>query len=149
MATTTWWCMRFGAERGTSSRSPSTGTTSWPRCIGPFASTSRLDGSSSGTRHWRPGPKSWSTWWRSSRLSSGRCPAGPTMSESSVLIVDDDLALLEALPEALRLRMRNVAVDTADSAAEALNRISQREYDAIVTDIKMPGMDGLELLAEI
>lgn len=71
------------------------------------------------------------------------------MSSLRVLIVDDDLALLEALPEALRLRMGGVMVETADSAAAALDRIAEREYDAIVTDIKMPGMDGLELLDEI
>src|SRR3989440_11680281 len=71
------------------------------------------------------------------------------MNQPRVLIVDDDAALLQALPEALRLRMREVTVDTADSAAAALDRIAARDYDAIVTDIKMPGMDGLGLLAEI
>jgi two-component system, sensor histidine kinase and response regulator len=71
------------------------------------------------------------------------------MTSLSVLIVDDDLALLEALPEALRLRMGGVTVETAESAATALDRIAEKEYDAIVTDIKMPGMDGLELLDEI
>src|SRR5439155_7471868 len=69
--------------------------------------------------------------------------------EARVLIVDDDPALLQALPETLRLRMSGVAVDTADSAAAALDRITARDYDAIVTDIRMPGMDGLTLLAEI
>jgi DNA-binding NtrC family response regulator len=69
--------------------------------------------------------------------------------EPRVLIVDDDPALLQALPEMLRLRMSAVAVDTADSAQAALERITARDYDAIVTDIKMPGMDGLTLLAEI
>jgi DNA-binding NtrC family response regulator len=71
------------------------------------------------------------------------------MTSLSVLIVDDDLALLEALPEALRLRMGGVTVETADSAATALDRMAAREFDAIVTDIKMPGMDGLALLKEI
>ena len=71
------------------------------------------------------------------------------MSRACVLLVDDDLALLQALPEALRLRMGGVKVDTADSAAVALDLIAARDYDAIVTDIKMPGIDGLELLAEI
>src|SRR5204863_3490230 len=71
------------------------------------------------------------------------------MSEGHVLIVDDDPALLQALPEALRMRMTGLTVDTAQSGAVALDQIAARDYDAIVTDIKIPGMDGLELLAEI
>src|SRR5439155_25306763 len=72
----------------------------------------------------------------------------PVTTTLSVLIVDDDPALLQALPQALRLRMGGVTVETADSAAAALERIAVQDYDAIVTDIKMPGMDGLALLAE-
>ena len=71
------------------------------------------------------------------------------MSEARVLLVDDDPALLQALPEVLRLRMAALTVDTAGSAATALDRIAARDYDAVVTDIKMPGMDGLELLAKL
>ena len=66
-----------------------------------------------------------------------------------ILIVDDDSALLDALPEALRLRMADLDVETCDSAPDALGRIAVEDYDAIVTDIKMPGMDGLALLDEI
>src|SRR5213596_2787952 len=71
------------------------------------------------------------------------------MTAPHVLLVDDDPALLQGLPETLRLRLSGVMVDTADSAAAALDWIAARDYDAIVTDIKMPGMDGLTLLAEI
>ena len=71
------------------------------------------------------------------------------MSAPRVLIVDDDVALLEALPEALRLRMDGVIVDTCDSGSAALDRIAATDYDAIISDIKMPGIDGLALLAKI
>src|SRR2546422_10725755 len=71
------------------------------------------------------------------------------MSQARVLIVDDDPALLQALPEALQLRMDGGTVDVADSAAAALGRIAARDYEAIVTDIKMPGLDGFALLADI
>src|SRR5918999_6205835 len=71
------------------------------------------------------------------------------MSMGHVLIVDDDLALLQALPEFLRIRMAGLKVDTAQSGSAALDQINARDYDAIVTDIRIPGMGGLELLAEI
>ena len=60
-----------------------------------------------------------------------------------ILLVDDDAALLDALPEALRLRMNGIQIDTADSGLGALERIKDIDYDAIVSDIKMPGLDGL------
>jgi PAS domain S-box-containing protein len=66
-----------------------------------------------------------------------------------ILLVDDDAALLDALPEALRLRMNGIQIDTSETAVEALERIRDTDYDAIVSDIKMPGMDGLALLHEI
>ncbi len=71
------------------------------------------------------------------------------MSEARILIVDDDVALLEALPRALRLRLDGVEIDTVDNASDALQRIISTDYDAIVSDIKMPGMDGLGVLSEI
>jgi two-component system sensor histidine kinase/response regulator len=71
------------------------------------------------------------------------------MNESYILIIDDDTALLQALPQALYLRMGGVKVDTCDSAHAALERIQERDYDAIISDIKMPGMDGLALLTKI
>jgi PAS domain S-box-containing protein len=71
------------------------------------------------------------------------------VSEIQVLIVDDDHALLEALPEAIHLRMNDLEIDTCDSATGALERLREIDYDAIVTDIKMPGMDGLALLETI
>ncbi len=71
------------------------------------------------------------------------------MDKAHILIVDDDTALLEALPQALYLRLAGVKVDTCDSAQSAIEQIGEYEYAAIVSDIKMPGMDGLALLAKI
>ncbi|MFL5693778.1 MAG: response regulator, partial [Ktedonobacteraceae bacterium] len=71
------------------------------------------------------------------------------MDQAHILIVDDDTALLQALPQALYLRMEDIKVDSCDSAQAAIERIAEHEYDAIVSDIKMPGMDGLALLAKI
>ena len=71
------------------------------------------------------------------------------MTDAHILIVDDDVALLQALPQAVSLRLPAVHVDTSDSALRALELITSTNYDAIVSDIKMPGMDGLALLAKI
>ncbi|HEV2950383.1 MAG TPA: response regulator [Gemmataceae bacterium] len=71
------------------------------------------------------------------------------MSGEHILIVDDDPALLEALSEMLQLRMDEIAVDRAESAPVALEFIAKNDYEAIVSDIKMPGMDGLALLARV
>jgi len=66
-----------------------------------------------------------------------------------ILIVDDDPALLQALPQTVSLRLPAAQVDTSNSAQRALELIRAHDYDTIVSDIKMPGMDGLELLARI
>lgn len=71
------------------------------------------------------------------------------MSAARLLIVDDDAALLQALTRALELRMPHLIVDTSDSGVIATEKLAEADYDAVITDIKMPGMDGLTLLAHI
>src|SRR5215207_9663170 len=71
------------------------------------------------------------------------------MRAARVLIVDDDEVLLEALKETLQLRLAHVTIDTSASTLDALQRIRSVAYDAIVADVAMPGMDGLELLAHV
>jgi signal transduction histidine kinase len=71
------------------------------------------------------------------------------MTLPRILIVDDDPALLEALNEMLRLRMGELGVEVADSGPAALERIAVWDYEVIISDIKMPGMDGLTLLTRI
>lgn len=71
------------------------------------------------------------------------------MNTTSILLVDDDPMLLQALSHAIELRMSTLDVEVLDSAQEALTRLEGREYDAIVSDIKMPGVDGFALLAYV
>lgn len=61
------------------------------------------------------------------------------------LLVDDDVAYLEVLSFFLE-REGSIESETATSARAALDLLSKKEYDAIVSDYLMPDMDGLELL---
>jgi FixJ family two-component response regulator len=88
------------------------------------------------------------------RCEPSRTALAPALHPSQVrpphiLIVDDDPALLQALPHTVSLRLAAARVDTSNSAHRALELIRAHDYDAVVSDIKMPGMDGLELLAKI
>ena len=64
----------------------------------------------------------------------------------SLLIVDDDDAIRGMLFDLLSDRYE---CDTASIAEEALQYIEVEQYDAIVTDISMPGLGGVELLRKI
>jgi len=63
---------------------------------------------------------------------------------ASILVVDDEPAIQDILTWALSAEGYRVA--TAGNGEEALSRVEQEEFDIIVTDIVMPGLDGLEVL---
>jgi DNA-binding NtrC family response regulator len=65
----------------------------------------------------------------------------------SVLVVDDDQNVLEVLDA--RLSSSGLTVYKADSGHEALQMLKTRRIDLVVSDIKMPEMDGMALLSEI
>ena len=69
------------------------------------------------------------------------------MHKHSILIVDDEKNLSKLLSKVL-IREGYGAL-TADSGIEALNIFESQQVDIIITDIKMPGMDGMELLRRI
>jgi PAS domain S-box-containing protein len=71
------------------------------------------------------------------------------MTTARILVIDDDPAVQVALPETLRLWIPGVLVDICGSGRVALDRIEITDYDAIVSDIRMPDMDGLMLLERI
>ncbi len=64
-----------------------------------------------------------------------------------LLVVDDDPGLLRAVAETLRAE--GYEVTTARRGAEALVRIAESLPDLIVSDIRMPGMDGYELVRNL
>lgn len=61
-----------------------------------------------------------------------------------VLLVDDEEQFLETLAE--RMRARGMEVTTATSAAEALKKVAAESYDAVILDLLMPQIDGIETL---
>ena len=71
------------------------------------------------------------------------------MAEKWILIVDDEGSILTVLKSSLRIFGADYHVCTASSAYEALDQISKRYYDLVITDYKMAGMDGLQLLEQI
>src|SRR5690349_25177792 len=66
-----------------------------------------------------------------------------------ILIVDDDPAMLMALSAMVELRVQDIAMDTCESAPAALEFIGHTDYDAIVSDVKMPGMAGVQLMEQV
>lgn len=68
----------------------------------------------------------------------------------NMLIVDDELHIREGLKNCIDWNCYGIdEVEAARSGAEALELTARQHYDLIITDIKMPKMDGLELTREI
>jgi DNA-binding NtrC family response regulator len=69
------------------------------------------------------------------------------MSRDRVLLVDDEVEFVETLAE--RMRTRGLEVATAGSGLEALERFSSQDFDAVVLDLAMPDLDGIETLKRL
>ena len=68
---------------------------------------------------------------------------------ASILIVDDEPADLLAFSAGLAERDRNLHIDTAATAEEAMEALRGKEYNVILSDIRLPGMDGVSFLKEL
>jgi DNA-binding NtrC family response regulator len=68
-------------------------------------------------------------------------------SRSRLLIVDDDTAMREML--ASLFRDRGYSIEEAASAAEALKRAGEHCFDVVLSDIRMPGKTGIEMVGEL
>ncbi|CAB5156024.1 hypothetical protein D3OALGA1CA_4732 [Olavius algarvensis associated proteobacterium Delta 3] len=66
-----------------------------------------------------------------------------------VLVVDDDREMLEAIKEELSSYSDKFSVATADNGTKAIERLGAENFSLVVTDLKMPGLDGFGLLAHI
>src|SRR6187431_3367259 len=67
--------------------------------------------------------------------------------KASVLVVDDDPDVLRGVVRLLR--SQGYSVTSTMNGAEAARFVHGRSFDVIVSDIKMPGMDGIQLLREV
>ncbi len=65
----------------------------------------------------------------------------------SLLFVDDDENLIAGLIRLLVIERSDISFDTATSGEEALKLLESKKYEVIVTDHKMPGINGLTLLS--
>ncbi len=66
-----------------------------------------------------------------------------------ILFVDDEVFVLDGLKRMLRRMRTQWDMDFVDSAEAALDIMAQKEFDVIVSDMRMPNMNGAELLNEV
>ncbi len=68
-------------------------------------------------------------------------------ARQSVLVVDDDAAMRDMLVSLLE--EEDLRAEGADGAGKALDRLRDQDFDAVISDIRMPGMSGIDLVGEI
>jgi HD-like signal output (HDOD) protein len=69
--------------------------------------------------------------------------------QSRILFVDDEVAILDGLRDLLRRERRRWDMVFAVGGVEALEELTRQSFDVVVSDIRMPGMDGAALLTRI
>lgn len=66
-----------------------------------------------------------------------------------ILLVDDEESILLLISEEIEEELVGVIVDMAHNGEECLRKFEAANYDLIILDINMPGMNGIEVLIEI
>jgi DNA-binding NtrC family response regulator len=71
------------------------------------------------------------------------------MSEHRILVVDDDERVLFVLRRALLAFQNECEIVTASDGRQALSKAEEIPFDLVITDLKMPGVDGISLTQAI
>jgi DNA-binding NtrC family response regulator len=74
-------------------------------------------------------------------------PKSSPVTSGRILLADDEATIRESLAEVLR--QEGYEVDTAADGTAALRAVDDREYDVVITDLRMPGADGLAVLRHV
>ena len=69
------------------------------------------------------------------------------MIKPKVLLVDDEEEFREVLSQ--RMEKRGLDTDTAENGLQAIEMVENKNYDAIILDLAMPGLDGIETLERL
>lgn len=94
-------------------------------------------------RQWRFRKQDIDAWLNGNRsnLKAGQ------VERPRVLVVDDEQTVRDLV--AKTLTMADYDVDTAADGPSAIDRLNTASYDLLITDLKMPGMDGLSVIREV
>lgn len=69
------------------------------------------------------------------------------MRRTSILILDDEPIVSKRLQPSLE--KKGYEVETFTESMKALQRLRERDFDIVITDLKMEGVDGMQILAEV
>jgi excisionase family DNA binding protein len=104
-------------------------------------------------RQWRFRKRDIDAWLDSQKTQGGGGAVQPPSTSPSrqgrarVLVVDDEASIRDLLAKTLALA--EYEVDTAPDATVALGRLRNVEYNLLIADLRMPGMDGLTLIRQV
>ena len=103
-------------------------------------------------RQWRFRKRDIDVWLETQRPRAGRPGAGaprsatPPAGRPRILVVDDEENIRELLLKTLALA--EYEVDVAPDGRTAVDRMRMIQYDLLITDLRMPGVDGLTVIRE-
>jgi DNA-binding NarL/FixJ family response regulator len=81
--------------------------------------------------------------------SAAGCADGLKVMQSSVLFVDDEELICHSYRKVCETHLPDFLVETARSAEAGIALLAAQHFDVVVTDLTMPGLDGIEFLAAV